>query len=163
MDKRPGILPELIIPVGAILFALYYLSTVWTLPFQAKVVGIYVSAAIGILSLILFVRFAGQIARGKKDFSFHGFFSDPVSESRRWGAMGATILFIALMPVTGFALTLFVYVLTLVLLVGGREKMKAALIISTSITAIAFAIFILAVKVRFPQSAVDEFLKSLVL
>lgn len=163
MDKKPGILPELIIPVGSILFSIYYLSTVWTLPFQAKVVGIYVSGAIAILSLILFVRFAGQIARGKKTWSFHGFFSDPVSEGRRWGVLLATIIFIALLPVTGFVVTLFAYVLSTVLLVGGRERIKAACVIATCITATAFAIFILFVKVRLPQSFVDEFLKALVL
>jgi hypothetical protein len=163
MDKRPGVIPELIIPVAAILFALYYLSTVWALPFQAKVVGIYVSAAIGILSLILFVRFAGQIASRQKSLSFRGFFSEPVNEIRRWGVMGATALFIALMPFTGFVVTMFFYVLTIVLLVGGREKLRAAFIIAFSITAIAFAIFILAVNVRFPLSAVDELLKALVL
>lgn len=163
MDKRPGLIPELIIPVGSILFAIYYLSTVWELPFQAKVVGIYVSAAIGFLSLILFLRFAGQLARGKKAFNFHGFFSNPVDEGRRWGVMAATILFIALMPVTGFVVTLFAYVFATVILVGGREKVRAALLMSTGITATAFAIFILFVKVRFPQSFVDEFLKSLVL
>jgi hypothetical protein len=149
--------------VGAIAFAIYYLSTVWTLPFQAKVVGIYVSGAIGILSLILFVRFGRELRSGAKALSWNGFFSNPVDESRRWGAMLATVLFIALMPVTGFALTLFVYVLTLVLLVGGRTKLKAGMIIATVITVIAFGIFILGVKVRFPQSPIDEFLKSLVL
>lgn len=163
MDKRPGILPEMIIPVGAILFAIYYLSTVWSLPFQAKVVGIYVSAAIGLLSLILFIRFATELARGKKTLGFAGFFSDPVSEGRRWGVLAATLLFIALLPVTGFVVTLYAYVFATVILVGGREKIMAAFYIATSITAVAFGIFILFVKVRLPLSFVDEFLKSLVL
>jgi hypothetical protein len=163
MDKRPGVIPELIIPVGAIGFGIYYLSTVWALPFQAKVVGIYVSAAIAILSLILFVRFAGELMKGRKSLSWSGFFSSPADEGRRWGVMVATGLFIALLPVLGFALALFLYVLSTVLLVGGREKLMAALVMATSITTVAFTIFILFVRVRFPQSAIDEFLKSLVL
>ena len=52
MDKRPGVIPELIIPVGAVLFGIYYLSTVWTLPFQAKVVGLYVTSGIVFLCAI---------------------------------------------------------------------------------------------------------------
>lgn len=163
MDKGKGLIPELIIPVAAIAFAIYYLSTVWSLPFQAKVVGIYVSGAIGILSLILFVRFARQLMSGRKSLSWHGFFSSPIEEGRRWGVMAATALFILLMPVTGFVVTLFFYVLTTVLMAGGRERLRAALIIATGITTVAFAIFILFVKVRFPLSFVDQFLKSLVL
>lgn len=163
MSRRPGILPELIIPVGAIAFAIYYLYTVWALPFQAKVVGIYVASAIGLLSLVLFARFAREVFRGTKSLGFAGFFSDPVSEVRRWGILAATCLFIALMPALGFVVSLFLFVLACVLLVGGMERLRAGLIISASLTAIAFAIFILFVKVRFPLSGVDTFLRDLVL
>lgn len=163
MDKRPGVIPELIIPVGAILFGLYYLSTVWSLPFQAKVVGLYVTAGIALLCLILAVRFARELKAGEKGWSLNGFFADAVTERRRWGVLAATILFIALMPVLGFALSLFLFVLSTVLLVGGLAKIKAALVVATSITVIAFAVFILFVKVRFPLSIIDDTLKSLVL
>jgi hypothetical protein len=163
MDKRPGLLPELIIPIGAIAFGIYYLSTVWDLPFQAKVVGIYVSSAIAILSLILFVRFAREIWSGEKSFGFQGFFSDPVSEGRRWSVLVATLLFIGLMPVLGFAVTLFLFVFSTVILIGGMQRLKVALIAATSMTVVAFAIFILFVKVRFPLTIVDQTLRDLVL
>jgi hypothetical protein len=163
MDKRPGILPELIIPVGAVVFTIYYLATVQELPFQAKVVGIYVGGAIVLLSLILFARFAMEIFKGKKALNFHGFFSDPVSEGRRWGVLAATCLFIGLMPVVGFVVSLFAYVLVTVILVGGMARLRTALILATSLTAVAFFIFIIFVKVRFPLTGVDTFLRSLVL
>lgn len=163
MDKRPGVIPELIIPVGAILFGIYYLSTVWTLPFQAKVVGLYVTSGIVFLCAILAVRFARELRSGEKSWGLRGFFSDPVTEGRRWGVLLATMLFIALMPILGFALALFLFVLSTVLLVGGKAKVKAAFIVATSITIISFGIFILFVKVRFPLSIIDETIKNLVL
>lgn len=163
MDKRPGVIPELIIPVGAVLFGIYYLSTVWTLPFQAKVVGLYVTSGIVFLFAILCFRFVRELRSGEKSWGLHGFFSDPVTEGRRWGVLLATMLFIALMPVLGFALALFLFVLSTVLLVGGKAKVKAAFIVATSITIISFGIFILFVKVRFPLSIIDETIKNLVL
>lgn len=163
MDKRPGLIPELIIPVGAVAFGIYYLSTVWALPFQARVVGIYISGAIAFLSLILFIRFARELMSGKKSFGFSGFFSDPVSESRRWGVLLHTILFIALMPVLGFTVALFLFVLGAVLIIGGMSRLKYALIIASSITVIAFSIFILLVRVRFPLSVVDQTIRNWVL
>ncbi len=163
MRDRPGLLPELIIPVFAIGFAIYYLSTVWELPFQAKVVGVYVSGAIGILSLILCIRFAREIISGAKALNWNGFLSAPQHETRRWATLVATVLFIGLMPVLGFALTLFVYVFVLVILVGGMQRLRQAFVISGILTATAFAVFILFVKVRFPQSIIDETLKALVL
>jgi hypothetical protein len=163
MEKRPGILPELIIPVGAIAFAIYYLSTVWELPFQAKVVGIYVAAAIGILSLVLFIRFGREIITRRKSLGFHEFFADPVSEGRRWTVLAMTIGFIALMPVVGFVVTIFAFVLSTVIIIGGMERWKAALITATSMTVIAFLIFIVFVKVRFPTTIIDETLKGIFL
>lgn len=163
MDKRPGIIPELIIPVAAVLFGIYYLSTVWSLPFQAKVVGLYVASGIALLCLLLVVRFARELMSGKKSWSFHGFFADPVTEGRRWGVLAATCLFILLMPVLGFVVSIFLFVLSTVLLVGGLTRIKAALVVATSITVISFGVFILFVQVRFPLTAIDEYIKNLVL
>lgn len=163
MDKKPGLLPELIIPVGAIAFAIYYLSTVWELPFQAKVVGIYVAGAIGILSLVLFIRFGRQVASGRKSLSFAGFFSDPVSEGRRWTVLALTLAFIGLMPVLGFTLSLFLFVFLSVIVIGGIERLKAAVITAVSLTSVAFLIFIVLVGVRFPVTVIDETLRDIFL
>jgi hypothetical protein len=163
MDKRPGILPELIIPVGAIAFAIYYLSTVWELPFQAKVVGIYVASAIGILSLALFIRFGRELITRDKSFGFGGFFSDPVSEGKRWSVLALTLAFIGLMPVLGFTLTLFFYVFLAVILIGGIARLKAAIITATCLTTVAFLIFIVFVRVRFPTTIIDTTLRDIFL
>lgn len=163
MDNKPGLIPELIIPVGALLFGIYYLSTVWALPFQAKVVGLYVTTGIALLCVVLAIRFARELGAGAKGWSLHGFFADPVTEGRRWGVFAATILFILLMPILGFAVSLFLFVLSTVLLVGGMVRLKAAIIVATCITVISFGIFILFVQVRFPLSVIDRAIMSLVL
>ncbi|WP_299656654.1 tripartite tricarboxylate transporter TctB family protein [uncultured Jannaschia sp.] len=160
MDKRPGLIPELIIPIGAVAFGSYYISTVASLPFQARIVGIYVTGAICILSLALFIRFARELRSGEKSFSFAGFLSDPASEGRRWSVLLLTILFIALMPVLGFIVSLFLFVLGTVLIIGGMERLKVALLISTIMTVTAFTIFILFVRVRFPLSIVDQTIRN---
>lgn len=161
MNKRPGILPELIIPVGTIAFAIYYLSTVWQLPFQAKVVGLYVASAIGILSLLLGIRFVREIATGAKSLGFAGFFSDPGAEARRWGVLGLTIAFILLMPVLGFVVTIFAFVFSTVIVIGGMQRLKAAIFTAIGMTTVAFLVFIVLVQVRFPTTAIDLTLKGL--
>ena len=160
MEKRPGILPELIIPVGAIAFGIYYLSTVWGLPFQAKVVGIYVASAIAILSIILFIRFGREIWLGQKSLGFEGFFSDPVSEARRWSVLALTIGFIALMPVLGFVVTIFAFVFSAVIVIGGMQRIKAAFFTALGMTITAFFVFLVLVQVRFPTNIIDQTLKG---
>ncbi|WP_213685791.1 tripartite tricarboxylate transporter TctB family protein [Roseicyclus sp.] len=160
MEKRPGLLPELIIPVGSIAFGIYYLSTVWELPFQAKVVGIYVAAAIAILSFILFIRFGREIWSGQKSWGIEGFFSDPVSEARRWSVLALTVGFIVLMPVLGFVVTIFAFVFSAVIVIGGVERIKAAAFTALGMTIVAFLVFIVLVKVRFPTNIIDQTLKG---
>jgi len=162
MEKRPGIFPELIIPIGSIAFGIYYLSTVWSLPFQAKVVGIYVASAIGILSFLLAIRFAREILTGKKSLGISGFFSDPVSETKRWSVLALTIAFIALMPVLGFAVSIFAFVFSTVIIIGGMERLKAAFFTALGMTVVAFLVFLVLVKVRFPTNVIDQTLLELV-
>jgi hypothetical protein len=163
MDKRKGILPELIIPIAAIGFAIYYLSTVWQLPFQAKVIGLYVGSAIGILSAILFVRFGIELFTGKKSFGVAGFSSDSVTEWRRWTILGLTCAFIGLMQFIGFVVSIFLFVFLAVLIIGGIQRLKPAILTATGMTVVAFLIFIVFVKVRFPTTIIDETLKDLFL
>ncbi|PWK62268.1 tripartite tricarboxylate transporter TctB family protein [Roseicyclus mahoneyensis] len=161
MDKRPGLLPELIIPIGTIAFAIYYLSTVWDLPFQAKVVGIYVASAIGILSFLLAIRFGREILTGAKSLGFAGFFSDPVSEGRRWGVLALSIGFILLMPVLGFVVTIFAFVFSTVIVIGGVQRLKAAFFTALGMSTVAFLVFLVLVQVRFPTNIIDQTLKGL--
>lgn len=160
-EKRPGILPELVIPIGTIAFAIYYLSTVWHLPFQAKVVGIYVSSAIGILSVLLAIRFTRELIRGRKSLGVAGFFSDGMSEARRWGVLALTVAFILLMPVLGFVVSIFAFVFSTVLVIGGMQRLKAAFFTALGMTTVAFLVFIVLVGVRFPTNIIDQTLKGL--
>lgn len=161
MDKRPGLLPELIIPIGTIAFAIYYLSTVWDLPFQAKVVGIYVASAIGILSFLLVIRFGREIMTGAKSLGFAGFFSVPTSEARRWGVLALSSGFILLMPVLGFVVTIFAFVFSTVIVIGGMERLKAAFFTALGMSTVAFFVFLVLVQVRFPTNIIDQTLKGL--
>ncbi len=156
MRDKPGILPELIIPVVALAFAAYYVSTVWELPFQARVVGVFVGGGIAILSAALFVRFAYEVYTGRKGLGFNQFFSSPEFEFKRYGLILATVLLLLLMPVFGFALTLFLYVFGTVLMLGGIGRIGVAVAMAAAVTAIAFFVFIWLVRVRFPLSVIDR-------
>lgn len=156
MDDKPGLLPELIIPVAGLGFAGYYLSTVWTLPFQAKIVGLFLAACLLLLAAILGLRFAAEFRGRRKSLSFQGFFSRPEYEVRRYAVLGAAVLMVALMPVLGFTVALFLFVAATTLAVGGLSRLPVALITAAALTAIAFGVFIVAVEVRFPLTVVDR-------
>jgi len=51
--KKETLGADLIIPVGTILFAVYYLYTVWDLPWQAKAAGLGIAGAMALV-LVLF-------------------------------------------------------------------------------------------------------------
>jgi hypothetical protein len=156
MSEKPGILPELIIPIASVAFALYYMSTVLELPFQAKLVGVSLTFGLILLTLILFVRFVLEIRRGEKEISFNGFFSSAEFEAKRFSVLGMTILFIAMMPFLGFAAALFLFIFGNIIILGGIRRVGLAVVTATTLTAIGFSVFILAVGVRFPLSVLDR-------
>lgn len=156
MHDRPGILPELVIPIGGLLFSLYYVSTVQDLPFQARVVGVYISVALFALALLLFIRFVRDVIAGRRSLGVQGFLSRTDVEMKRWLVFGSALLLVVLMPIFGFVLSLFLFVATTAFIIGGVARLPMAVLTATVLTSIAFGVFIVLVEVRFPLSEIDR-------
>ncbi|MEQ8192938.1 MAG: hypothetical protein RIB59_00470, partial [Rhodospirillales bacterium] len=69
---------DLIIPVAAIAFTIYYFSTIWNAPWTAQVSAFFVGAILMTLCAVFFLLFALQWRSGQADFSF-GRVIDPAS------------------------------------------------------------------------------------
>jgi hypothetical protein len=60
----------------------------------------------------------------------------------------------------GFAISIFAFVFSTVLVIGGMQRLKAAVFTALGMTTIAFLVFIVLVKVRFPTNIIDQTLKG---
>ncbi|MDB4173157.1 hypothetical protein N9748_00900, partial [bacterium] len=69
--KKKSTGADLIIPVAAIAFTIYYISTIWNAPWTAKVSTFFIAGVLFLLCSIFFVMFLLQYRQGEADFSLN--------------------------------------------------------------------------------------------
>ena len=167
-DAGPGIVPEkkqplgadLIIPVGTILFAIYYLSTVWDLPWQAKAAGLGIAGAMVIVLALLGVRFFREWSEGLGDLGLGSLVSPPAILWQRLGLLVAALAFILVMPFVGFTIGLFLFLMAGMIILSGLAELKSAAIIALLVSIGGYLLFIVFVRARFPHGPVETLLSS---
>jgi hypothetical protein len=70
--------------------------------------------------------------------------------------MAAAVLFILGMLMVGFTVALFLFVAVTIVIIGGLPRAPVALATATAITVIAFLVFIVMTRTRFPLGVVDR-------
>jgi hypothetical protein len=160
-EKRQALGAELIIPVGTILFAGYYLYTVWELPWQAKAAGLGIAGAMALVLLLLAIRFVRELAAGRADLGLGDLVVPRVTLAQRLGLLAAALAFVYAMPLIGFTLGLFLFLMTGMIILSGLSQLKSAFIIALLVSLGGYLLFIVFIRARFPHGLVETFLDSL--
>jgi hypothetical protein len=166
---EPGTVPEekqalgadLIIPVGTILFAIYYLYTVWDLPWQAKAAGLGIGGAMAIVLALLAVRFVREWSAGRADLGLGTLAFPVVTLAQRLGLLAAALAFVLVMPLAGFTLGLFLFLMAGMIILSGLSQLKSATIIALLVSLGGYLLFIVFIGARFPQGPVETLLGSI--
>ena len=152
-DPRPKAKPiggELLLPVAAVVFTIYYFSTITEVPFSAQVSALFVGSILLFLCLLLFIRTFLTIRRGEATLGI-GRLIEPVSYiPTRLALLALTIAFIFVVQWLGFTLTTFLFLsLAMTLLNRGRRK-GFIVLLSAILSVSAWLLFIYAFETRFP-------------
>ena len=157
-SPKKNIAGELILPFCALLFTLYYFSTViespWTAQVNAFMVG---SVLIGVI-VIFFITRIVMLIRGKAQFHLDlpRIFSSV--KTRQSGFIALTIGYLLIIESIGFTLTtgLFVWGSMLLLDYGKAPVVKGALAVFMAL--MAYGIFILGFETRLPKGVFETLL-----
>ncbi|MDI7259114.1 MAG: tripartite tricarboxylate transporter TctB family protein [Thermodesulfobacteriota bacterium] len=155
--KQKPIGADLVIPVLAIGFTIYYLSTTWNLRWEAKMSGLAVGGVLLILIAILLVRTALQVKRGKATLGMGRLLQPLESQSRRFGLIAAIVAFIAALPYLGFTLAIFCFMCSALLILGVRKPLLL-LVTAFSVATGGYVGFIVILNTRFPHGLVEKIL-----
>jgi len=150
---------DLVIPLLAVGFTLYYLWSIKSAPWTAKVATYMVAGVLLLLVLIAFVRIALEVRRGLADLGFSRLLSPLELMPRRLMLMLLTIAYVALIEWSGFTLTTLVY-LFLAMLLLGAPRMRA-LWVSLAYATGGYLLFIAAFDTRFPAGPFETLMKGL--
>lgn len=152
---------DLIIPVLATAFAIYYLYTIAELPWQAAVAGIGVITAMAILLVVLVIRFIGQYRSGEADLRIGDLVEPRDTLILRGGLLLLALAFIFSMPYLGFTTSLFLFVFLTVLMLAGRTHIKTAIALALGMSLSGYLLFILLIRARFPHGPFENLIDSL--
>lgn len=155
-NKRPAG-GDLVIPLLAGSFAVYYISTVWDLPWEAKANGLVLGILLVLLVLASVFGTLHSLYRGTASLSLRKLIEPIQFQSRRLGLVALMIAFIAIMPYLGFTLTLFTFLVLAMLLLGVRS-VRRLLSVAAIAALIGYLMFIMLLDTPFPHGPVEALL-----
>ena len=112
---------------------IYYLLSTLDLNWEARSTGTFIGVILLVLCVVQFVRLGLRIARGEGTLGFGGLVGNTLFNRQRLGLLLLTAAFIALLPVLGTTVGLFIVVIAMTRLLGVRSWRQ--LVLTAGITA----------------------------
>ncbi|HEX2332310.1 MAG TPA: tripartite tricarboxylate transporter TctB family protein [Burkholderiales bacterium] len=155
MAQKAPLGADLVIPVLALGFAIYFFWSIADLAWEAKANGVVIGAVLVGLVAVQLTRIAIDVAKGRGDLR-----TDPLWQPRevlfkRIGMVGVTIAFIALLQLLGLTLSLFVAMAAALVIMGVRRA-STVMLISLAVAAAAYLLFIALLDSSFPHGPIEK-------
>lgn len=151
---------EAIVPVAGMAFSIYYMSTIWNLPYEARMSGTLLSAAIFGFTGMLFVRWFKQAREHGVEAGFWSLVGTGAAGIQRLGVLALAIAYVFLLPHLGFFICTLVFLIASMALLGIRKPAQLALV-PLIMTSVGYGLFVLALGISLPTGIVDSVLRSI--
>jgi Tripartite tricarboxylate transporter TctB family len=151
---------DLVIPLLALGFAIYFFWSIADLSWEAKANGVVIGAVLVGLVAVQLGRIARDVAQGRGDLR-----TDPLWQPRevlfkRIGMVLVTVAFIVLLQLAGLTLSLLVCMAAALAIMGVRN-LPTLLAISFGVAAAAYLLFIAVLDSAFPHGPIEHLLARL--
>ena len=149
---------DLIIPVAALLFTVYYFVSIADAPFEAQINAFFVGTALIALVLVFLAGVARDLARGRATLGL-GPLAEPVAlVPKRLGLLALTAGYILLIQWAGFTLTTFVFLVLAMYWLGARSP-AVVFGLAFGLATLGYVVFIAVFDTRFPKGPVERLLE----
>jgi hypothetical protein len=146
---------DLVIPVLALGFAIYFFWSIADLAWEAKANGVVIGTVlIGLVALQL-VRIALRVAKGEGDLRADPLWRPGDVFAKRVGMVLVTVAFIVLLETLGLTLSLLLAMAAALAIMGVR-KLSTIAWISVAVAAAAYLLFIVVLDSAFPHGPIEK-------
>lgn len=159
-SKRKHIGGDLVIPLAALVFTIYYFSTIIGSPWTAQVSAYFVGTILILLIAILGVKSVIALKRGEADLGMSSLLAARPYLLKRLTLLALTIGFILVVDWAGFTLTTFVFLALAMLLLSEGRNRGFILLLSAMLALGGYLLFILAFDTRFPAGPFENLMKQ---
>lgn len=159
--KKKSLGGDLILPIGAFLFTLYYFYTIWDVPRIAQISALFVGTILIFLLILLGVRVYKELKAGTADLGLGRLVEPRSFIPKRLALLGLTLGFIFFVDWLGFTLTVFVFLTLAMLLLSEGKKKGLAIGLAATLAFGGYLLFIVAFKTRFPAGPFEQLMERL--
>lgn len=159
-DAKP-IGGELVLPAAALLFTLYYFSTIIDTPWTAQVSAFFVGSILIMLIVLFGIRTWRQMQRGEVNLRIGSLVEPRDFISKRLIMLALTIGYIYLVTFLGFTITNFLFLTLTMLLLGNGQKKIQVFVVSTVLALGGWLLFIYAFDTNFPAGPFETMMNGL--
>ncbi|HSA81361.1 MAG TPA: tripartite tricarboxylate transporter TctB family protein [Geminicoccaceae bacterium] len=149
--SRRSVGGELIIPIAAVAFTLYYFTSIIDSPWEAQVNALFVGSILLGLVVILLIKLGRELVAGAADLRLGGLI-EPVSVApKRLIVLLLAIGYVAVIEWLGFTLTTFAFLAAAMLVLNGGRRPAFVLGLAAGLSLGGYLLFMVAFQTRFPR------------
>ena len=149
-EPRP-IGAQLIIPIAATAFTVYYFTTILDTPWTAQVSAFFVGTILLILCVGFVAKQAYELRRGRVTLGLGDLVTHADWSSGRAAIFALTIFYIFVIQWGGFTITTFFYLFITIAILNRARRLGLTALISFIMVMAGYFLFIVAFDTRFPR------------
>jgi hypothetical protein len=158
-EKKP-IGGDLMIPLAALAFTLYYFSTIIDSPWTAQVSAFFIGSVLIVLVCGFLVKAAATLARGEATLRPDTLAAPARLVPTRLAFLAITLSYVFLIQWGGFTLTTFVFLCAAMLLLARGRRPGVILLVSAAVSLGGYLLFIAAFDTRFPKGPFERMIEA---
>ncbi len=153
---------ELVIPILAVGFTLYFFSTIWNSPWTAQVSAFLIGGILLFVCSLFFIRCAFWLSRGEGSLGFSNLFTIDDIRTGRIGLLVTTIAYVAFIDPLGFTLMTFLFLAISMLILAKGKNPGFITMVSATMALTGWAVFIWAFDTRFPRGWFETTMQAII-
>lgn len=157
-EKKRQIGGELIIPIAAVIFTLYYFSTIAHSPWTAQVNAFLVGSLLLAVVAVFFVIKAWEYFSGRATLGVSDLLEPLALLPKRAGFIALTVAYLVLMEYLGFTLMTFLFLFSSMMLLDKKKRWLLCGSLSLIMAGVAYGAFIVFFETRLPKGPVEHLL-----
>ena len=153
---------ELIIPIAALGFTLYYFSTIIDSPWTAQVNAFMVGSILIFVVLLFFGVATREVIAGRATLGASNLLAPYAILPKRVAFIGLAVFYLIAIQWLGFTLTTFAFLGASMILLDNARRPLLCTGIAAIMAAIAYVVFIALFETRLPKGPIEHLLAGLV-